>query len=67
VASINNNDEAMPRVRLVLRKNEDGSFGWFTAAGESCELTSDSVAQAMDVIFESYGRTPVWGLRIGSR
>jgi hypothetical protein len=67
VASVNNNDDTMPRVRLELRKNDDGSFGWFTKDGESCNLTSNSVAQAMDDIFESYGRTPVWGLKIGSR
>lgn len=66
VASINNNETGKPRVRLELRKNNDGAFGWFTAAGESCNVTNKTVNESMDDLFASWG-AEVWGLKIGSR
>lgn len=65
VASINNNEDWQPRVRLELRKNDDGSFGWFTDSGESCDVTSKTVAESMTSLEASWG-AEVWGLKIGA-
>ena len=69
-ASILHNESAIPgsihygkRIKLFLRKDENGDFRWYTESGEDTEVSAHYVRTACQRAYDSWGQSGVWDFR----